>query len=168
MSTHAQEIEQLESQVRTWVSHEPKDFGRAASQMYNIFRLRGLPEEAAYLRDLFDEPATLLYQAGSMLHAIDAALDFDSPLDASSVLDQVDVLIATAARTIDDDEDAEIVTHLLLLRDIVGQEPGTGGRLEAIATAREKVTHLVNDFFYDRLTALPSLRDYVVKMELGM
>lgn len=156
-------VKQLEGQVRRCVIREPKDFGRAASQMYNIFSLRGLSEEAAYLKELFDEPAKLLYCAGSMLHEIEEIADADPHL-----LHQIDELILMADRTIEDGEEIEIVRVLLRLRSSVAEQSGGVGRPETIALAREKVLQLVNDFFYDRLTALPTLRDYIVKMELGM
>jgi hypothetical protein len=161
-------VEQLESQVRKYVGHEPKNFGKAAKRMYNIFRLQGLYEEASYLRELFDEPATVLYQVWSLLRTLEEAVDVDSPMDKDTVLAQADELILTVIRTLEGDEEAEIVTHLLRLRDSISREHDLDGRSDAVAAAREKVIHLVNDFFYDRLTAVPSLRDYVVNLELGI
>jgi hypothetical protein len=42
--------------------------------MYNVFRLTGRYEEAAYLRELFDEPTTMLYQVWSLIRTIDDSL----------------------------------------------------------------------------------------------
>src|SRR5665811_243846 len=62
------QIGQLESEVRRYVGVEPKDFSKAAVRMYKLFRLKGFHEEATHLRDLFDEPATILYRVSSLLH----------------------------------------------------------------------------------------------------
>jgi hypothetical protein len=41
-----------------------------AKRLYNIFRLTGRYPEAAFLRELFDEPATMLYQVWSLIRTI--------------------------------------------------------------------------------------------------
>ena len=46
--------------------------------MYNIFRLTGRYEEAAFLRELFDEPAPMLYQVWSLIRTVDDASNPDS------------------------------------------------------------------------------------------
>ena len=43
------------------------NYGKAARRMYNVFRLTGRYREAAYLRELFDEPVTALYQVAALL-----------------------------------------------------------------------------------------------------
>ncbi|MFC2177121.1 hypothetical protein ACFLRH_01760 [Actinomycetota bacterium] len=160
--------ERLESQVRTYVGREPKNFGKAAMRMYNIFRLRGLYAEAKAVRELFDEPARVLYRVWSLLHSLDEAADPDSSTERRAVLAEADELIASVSRTLGGDEEADVITHLLRLREGIRREPCLDGRCESISSAREKVVLLVNDFFYDRLTAVPSLRDYVVAVELGL
>ena len=51
----------LEGEVRKYLTKQV-NYGKAAKRMYNIFRLTGRYSEAVYLRELFDEPASLLYQ----------------------------------------------------------------------------------------------------------
>jgi hypothetical protein len=63
-------VSQLEKEVRKYVTKDP-NYGKAAKRMYNIFRLTGRYNEAAYLRELFDEPATVLYQVWSLIRTID-------------------------------------------------------------------------------------------------
>ena len=41
--------------------------------MYNVFRLTGRYAEAAYLRELFDEPTTALYQVAALMRTLDEA-----------------------------------------------------------------------------------------------
>ena len=45
--------------------------------MYNVFRLTGRYVEAAFLRELFDEPATVLYQVWALVRTIDDAVNPD-------------------------------------------------------------------------------------------
>jgi hypothetical protein len=49
-------VQQLEKEVRKYLG-KGANYGKAAKRMYNIFRLTGRYEEAAFLRELFDEPA---------------------------------------------------------------------------------------------------------------
>ncbi len=65
----------------TWPS-EPKNYGKAAKRMYNIFRLNGSYEEAAYLRELFDEPTAVLYQVGAVVRTLDEASQPGSAITA--------------------------------------------------------------------------------------
>ncbi|MDF1596888.1 MAG: hypothetical protein P1T08_12490 [Acidimicrobiia bacterium] len=158
-------VGELEAQVRKYVGHEPKNFGKAAKRMYNIFRLQGRYEEASFLRELFDEPATVLYQVWSLLRSLEEAADPGSPIDRDTVLRQADELILTVVRTLEGDAEAAIVTHLLLLRDSISRDRDLEGRSVAVASAREDLVQLVNDYFYDRITAVPALRDYVMDLE---
>jgi hypothetical protein len=64
-------------------------------------------------------------------------------------------------RALEGDEEAEVVQALLALRDRLAQterEPDWEAQAEG---ARARVINLVNTFFYDRLTALPTIKDYM-------
>ena len=65
-------VERLESEVRKYLTKQV-NYGKAAKRMYNIFRLSGRHVDAAYVRELFDEPATILYQVWSLLSTLDNA-----------------------------------------------------------------------------------------------
>ena len=65
-------VEQLEHEVHKYLTKDV-NYGKVAKRMYNIFRLTGRYEEAAFLRELFDEPATILYQVWSLIRTIDDA-----------------------------------------------------------------------------------------------
>jgi len=56
-------VQQLTGEVHKY-THEHVNYGKAAKRMYNVFRLTGHHQAAALIRELFDEPAALLYQAG--------------------------------------------------------------------------------------------------------
>ena len=55
--------------------------------MYNIFRLTGRYEEAAFLRELFDEPTTMLYQVWSLIRTIDDCFQPDSTVSLDTLLE---------------------------------------------------------------------------------
>ncbi len=49
-------VSQLEHEVNKYLTKDI-NYGKAAKRMYNVFRLTGRYEEAAFIRELFDEPA---------------------------------------------------------------------------------------------------------------
>ena len=57
------------------------NYGKVAKRMYNIFRLTGRYNEAVFLRELFDEPATILYQVWSLIQTLDDWLVSGAVLD---------------------------------------------------------------------------------------
>nr|HMN63111.1 hypothetical protein [Anaerolinea sp.] len=65
-------VKQLEHEVQKYLTKDI-NYGKVAKRMYNIFRLTGRYEEAAFLRELFDEPATVLSQVWSLIRTIDDA-----------------------------------------------------------------------------------------------
>ncbi len=59
------------------------------------------------------------------------------------------------------EQESEIVRHLLRLRDALTR-PEAGQALTAEAeAARAEVINIVNNFFYDRLTAMPTIKAYM-------
>jgi hypothetical protein len=59
------------------------------------------------------------------------------------------------------DQEAEIVRLLLRLRDALSRQE-TGQTLSAQAEAtRAEVINLVNNFFYEKLTAVPTIKAYM-------
>ena len=65
-------VDQLEHEVIKYTRKDP-NYGKAARRMYNVFRLTGRYAEAAYLRELFDEPTTVLYQVAAQIRTVDEA-----------------------------------------------------------------------------------------------
>jgi hypothetical protein len=154
-------VTQLEKEVRKYLSHDPRNYGKVAKRMYNIFRLTGRYEEAAFLRELFDEPTTMLYQVWSLIRTIDDCFQPGSTIPLENLLNQADLLIVAVIRALEGDEEAEVVRLLLRLRDaLTRQESGKALTAEAEA-ARAEVINIVNNFFYEKLTALPAIRAYI-------
>jgi hypothetical protein len=158
-------VAQLEGEVRKYLDAGHENYGKAAKRMYNVFRLTGRHLDAAYVRELFDEPTTMLYQVWSLIGTLENASAPGSTIPAETVRAQTDELVLTVVRALDGVEETEIVGALLGLRTAL-EEAAAGGEvgLEAaaeIAAARTRVVNLINTFFRDRLTAVPTIKDYM-------
>lgn len=158
-------VRQLSGEVRKY-THEHINYGKAAKRLYNIFRLTGRHEAAALIRELFDEPAALLYQVWSLLDTVDDACCEDSSIDPRTVVQQMDQLIRDVIATTEGPEEQEIVMALLQLRDnITGWKDLGSGWGEAIADSRARVEDLVNGFFRNRLMAIPEVVQFLETLE---
>ena len=157
-------VDQLEKEVTKYLTKDI-NYGKAAKRMYNIFRLTGKYEAAAFLRELFDEPATMLYQVWSLIRTIDDCCNPDSGINKSDVLAQADNLIMSVIEALEGDQEAEVVRVLLRLRDaLTRQETNTPLTVEAEA-ARAQVINIVNNFFYERLRSVPTIKEYMETFE---
>jgi hypothetical protein len=153
-------VHQLEKEINKYLTKD-LNYGKAAKRMYNIFRLTGRYEEAAFVRELFDEPATVLYQVWSLIRTIEDAADSGSAIPHEALIAQADKLIIEVVKALEGAQEEEIVRRLLRLRDALtlqGNAEALSGPVEA---ARAEVINVVNNFFYERLTALPSIKVYI-------
>ena len=147
-------------------THKHANYGKAAKRLYNIFRLTGRHQGAALIRELFDEPAALLYQVWSLLDTIDDAGKPDSTIDRETLVQQTDKLIRDVIETCEGPQETEIVMALLRLRDGITGRVNLGddwGRL--IADSRTRVEELVNEFFKERLLKIPEVQEFVKSLE---
>jgi len=157
-------IAQLEHEVAKYVTND-LNYGKAAKRMYNVFRLTGRYLDAVYLRELFDEPAALLYQVWSLVRTIDDAVNPDEPTTMREAVTQADALITEVASVLDGAEEAEIVKTLVRLREQLDTDDhGTALSTDAEA-ARSLLRNLVNSFFHDRLVAVPSINAYIGRLQ---
>jgi hypothetical protein len=179
----------LEGEVHKYVAGDSPNFGKAAKRMYNIFRLNGRYEEAAYLRELFDEPTAVLYQVAAVVGTLDEAAAPGSTMDPTTMLAQLDELILAVVETLDGEVELEIVRNLLRLRAAItdgvvggvrvpGYSDDAGGRIEdvvaagddqpvpgdAATAARAHLAEIVNEFFLEKLTGLPGIADYMASL----
>ncbi|MBX3031411.1 MAG: hypothetical protein KF809_14790 [Chloroflexi bacterium] len=174
-------VEQLEREVHTYTVRKP-NHGKAARRMYNIFRLSGRYAEAAYLRELFDEPVTALYQLAALLETIaDAASVGPEVFDRDLLVGQVDQLIMSAVAALDGPDEALMVDRLRRFRALVagdevvdGSPEGDVGLVPAASVevpmaldwsvmhdARSDALRDVDDYFRRVLRAVPSIADYL-------
>ena len=151
----------LEHEVQKYIAKDPLNYGKAAKRMYNIFRLTGRYEEAAFLRELFDEPTTMLYQVHSLIRTVDDTVRSGSAISRENVFQQIDALILSVIDALEGEQETEIVRRLLRLRDSLSR-PQEGDELNTEAeAARAEVLNIVNNFFYEKLNAMPTIKAYL-------
>jgi hypothetical protein len=153
-------VTQLEKEVNKYLTKDI-NYGKAAKRMYNVFRLTGRYEEAAYLRELFDEPTTMLYQVWSLIRTLDDSFVPGSEISIDHVLAQADDLIVSVIDALEGDQETEIVRHLLKLRDSLSRQKSTDYMSSEAEAAREQVINIVNNFFYKNLTSIPTIKAYM-------
>ena len=164
MSTDAVDeyVHQLEHEVWKY-SVADENWGKVARRLYNIFRLTGRYPEAAYIRELFDEPTTALYQLSALIRTIKDAATEGTPFAPEVMVAQTDQLIMAAISALDGPQEAQVVSLLLMLRDEVsGRVPVD--RSQEMETLRTETLEAVNHYFHDRLVALPDIAAYIDKI----
>ncbi|MGX5681274.1 hypothetical protein [Schumannella luteola] len=159
-------VERLEEEVRKYLTKH-LNYGKAAKRMYNVFRLSGRHVDAAFVRELFDEPATILYQVWSLIVTLQNATQPGSSIPIDAVQSQADELILSVTRALDGDEETEIVAALLTLRRTLDSQEAGQERTDAVEAAQARVVNLINTFFRDRLVAVPTIKDYIDGMQAG-
>jgi len=133
--------------------------------MYNVFRLSGRHLDAAFVRGLFDEPSTILYQVWSLIVTLDNATQPGSSIPIEDVRRQADTLVLDVVRALDGTAELEIVEAIQDLgRKLEGQHTGEA-RTAAVEGAQARVINLVNTFFHDKLVALPTIKEYIDVMQ---
>jgi len=153
-------VKQLEHEVNKYLTKDI-NYGKVAKRLYNIFRLTGRYEDAAFLRDLFDEPTTMLYQVWSLIRTVDDACKPGAEITTEQLLAQADQLILAVIRVLEGDQEAEIVRLLLRLKDALSRQESGQALSGPAEAARAEVINLVNNFFYDKLTAMPTIKTYM-------
>ncbi len=153
----------LEKEVHHYLG-DP-NYGKAARRMYNLFRMNGRYAEAAYIRELFDEPASMLYQVWSLIRTMEEATDPASPMDVQTALDQADQLVIGVVGALDGGEESEVVKALLALRDSMAHDATGEGWTADVEGARARVINLVNSFFHERLMGLESIATYINEVD---
>ena len=147
-------------------THEHINYGKAAKRLYNIFRLTGRHQAAALIRELFDEPAALLYQVWSLLRTIDDASQDESTIDRETLVQQTDELIRDVMETTEGPLESEIVMALIRMRDdLTGRQDLGEGLGELIDESRAKVEDLVNEFFKTKLMGIPEVKEFIDSLE---
>lgn len=153
-------VAQLEKEVKKYVTKDT-NYGKAAKRLYNIFRLTGRYADAAYLRELFDEPTTILYQIGALIRTIDESFQPGSEIDQSTILSQADELIVGVTAALEGEKEIEIVRMLLNFRSLLADDINRGELSPQANAARSEIINIVNNFFYEKLTGIPSISEYI-------
>ena len=118
-----------------------------------------------FIRELFDEPASLLYQVWSLIRTLDDTARGESSISTEQLVAQVDRLILNVIGVLEGAEESEIVRHLLSLRNAIAQHHGGTVLTTEAEAARQRVINIVNNFFHDRLVAIPPIQEYMESLK---
>jgi hypothetical protein len=156
----AEYVRQLEHEVVKYSTGDP-NFGKVARRLYNVFRLTGRYAEAAYLRELFDEPTTVLYQVAAVIRTLDEADRPGAEFDTETLVRQTDALIMAAVDALDGPEEAEMVRHLASVRTNLLERRGSTARTDEVDEVKDQALRSINDYFEARLRAVPEIAAYI-------
>jgi hypothetical protein len=155
-------VEMMEGEIRKYLTRDC-NYGKAAKRMYNVFRLTGRYHSAAFVRELFDEPTSLLYQVWSLIRTVDDIERHGSDIPFDQVLGQVDQLVVSVVKLLEGEAESELVSRLLSFRELLA-ERNRGEMLSVEAeAARQDLINVVNNFFQKRLSAVPEIQEYMAR-----
>lgn len=157
-------VKALEREVKKYVT-KSINYGKAAKRMYNIFRLTGRYEAAVFLRELFDEPTSMLYQVWSLVRTLDDAIHVEAPFKKEQLMKQADALMLDVIRVMEDVREVEIVTKLLRFRDAIQNQDSYEELSTEAEAARAELINIVNNFFFERLSSVPEINNYIEMMQ---
>ena len=157
-------VERLEGEVRKYLTHH-LNYGKAAKRMYNVFRLSGRHLDAAFVRELFDEPTTILYQVWSLISTLENATEPGSAIPIDAVQAQADALIVQVVDLLEGDEETAIVEALLRLRQTLEGQATGQERTAEVESAQTQVVNLINNFYREKLIAMPAIKEYIDQIQ---
>ena len=153
-------VQQLEKEVTKYLTKNI-NYGKAAKRMYNVFRLTGRYEEAAYIRELFDEPTSMLYQVWALMRTMEECSQPGYSIPIENVQAQADKLILEVIAALEGDEEVVVVQYLLRLRDGLEDQKAGQPLTAQVEAARAEVINIVNNFFHEKLTGYPAINEYI-------
>ena len=157
-------VDRIEGEVRKYLT-DHLNYGKAAKRMYNVFRLSGRHVDAAFVRELFDEPATILYQVWSLISTLENATQPGSSIPIAAVRQQADALVLEVVEALDGDQEAEIVKALLELRQTLEGQATGEARTAEVDAVQTKVVNLINTFYREKLTSVPTIKLYIEEIQ---
>ncbi len=159
-------VHSLEKEVNKYITKDV-NYGKAAKRMYNIFRLTGRYSEAGVIRELFDEPSSMLYQVWAIIRTLDECSQPGSSIAVEDLLNQTDRLIMEVIRLLEGGEEEQVVKILLQFRDALTDQRSGEKPPFSVESARDEVINIVNNFFYEKLTTVPEIKRYMEKISAG-
>lgn len=159
-------VEQLNREVYSYTVVHP-NYGKATRRLYNVFRLTGKYAEAAFIRELFDEPVTALYQVAAILRTLNEAAAGGDAFDTESIVAEFDGLIMSSISALDGPAEAEMVARLLRLRDGFNRRAQSDAREEDLAYAQSEAMREVDAWFKRALERVPTIKAYLDDLAAG-
>jgi hypothetical protein len=153
-------VKSLEKEVNKYITKDI-NYGKAAKRMYNIFRLTGRYSEAGLIRELFDEPTSMLYQVWALIRTLDECSQPGTSIAVDDLKNQTDRLILEVIRLLEGGEEEQVVKLLLEFRDALNEQRTGHQSPFGVEAARDEVINIVNNFFYEKLTTVPEIKRYM-------
>jgi hypothetical protein len=92
---------------------------------------------------------------------VEEASNPDSPISMDDATAQTDQLILAAVQVLEGGEEGEIVRRLLRFRDELTHQRSNETLDAEASAAQAEVINVVNNFFYEKLTAMPAIQAYM-------
>ena len=126
--------------------------------------MNGRYADAAFIRELFDEPVTALYQVSALIRTLDDASNSGENFEAETMTAQVDKLIMSAIQALEGPDEAVMVGHLLRLRNSVQKRGVESDRAEDMVGIQDAAFNAVNTYFERALRSVPEIDAYLQKI----
>ncbi|AFZ67663.1 hypothetical protein [Deinococcus peraridilitoris] len=146
----------MEEEVEKYLG-APPNYGKAARRLYNLFRCTGRFDEAAYLRELFDEPTTALYKVWAGLGVLSERA---TQLDTARTRETLGALMLTTRRALPDDTGSALLRELQSLHDAI-TDSISAEHHHTLLAVRASALAIVNAYFYTRLSAVPAIQAFL-------
>ena len=78
-----------------------------------------------------------------------------------SIMGLLQNLIIAVVEVMEGAEESEVVKHLLRLRDSLDTQESGQERTAEVDAARAEVINIVNNFFHEKLMAVPTIQVYI-------
>ncbi|MBN2471804.1 MAG: hypothetical protein JXN59_13870 [Anaerolineae bacterium] len=155
-------IEQLEREIVKYTEEKSANYGKAAKRLYNVFRLTGRFQEAAFIRELFNEPVALLYQVSALLDGLADLGGSGGAIGGETLRQQIDDLIRDVVSVAEGTIETDLVLSLLRLRDHVTGLDNLDSEWEGtLRQMQGQLNKVVDQYFEERLRALPGIATYL-------
>jgi hypothetical protein len=139
------------------------DFCKCSKRLYNLCRATGELEAAAWVRELFDEPAACVYQVPGLLEAAAVAFHASQKVERAAVLLTLDRVAESVRLAFEPAEADAIERDLGFVRalaaegrsEVIGGDVLTLPEAARVDAVRARCRARVNDYFGARLRAFP-------------
>ena len=104
----------------------------------------------------------------ALIRTIDEADRPGAEFDRETLTSQADALIMSAIAALEGKEEADMVRHLLRVRDTLVQADGAAQRDTDVENVKTGALDAVNEYFRKRLMEVPEIRSYLEDLNLRM
>ena len=104
---------------------------------------------------------TALYQVAALIRTLDDAANSGDDFDVETMTAEVDRLIMSAIQALDGPEEAEMVGHLLRLRNSIQKRGTEADRADDMTGIQNAALGAVNSYFERALRSVPEIDAYL-------